>query len=501
MDTHMAGGDNTQSRLTSIPLEVLLQITSNLTTPEYGNLRRTCKAIEASLFNAFSREFFAKRQFMFTEFSLQALLDISKSRLSTSLKYVIFGLERPNLNHLPHTSLYMTRNQSSTHFQQNRLLQEYVSYMNFINTCQDVEMLAEAFSNLGSLERVEIRDFYSRSRRRDFPNVEWKSYGVSTFEQSTGCQLGRPRRHYAPGIRSDELPEQLSRTFLNLLRALGKAGSRPKHFQVILRESSLHDHAFSIPKYSEFIVLPVLASLRTLFLDINSICPTPFVSDDNQPTQCPSYLLKNFLAQVHQLEYLRLNFHSYGREWSNNLLSWLAMPVSTPASNTISDESDNTPGTAIVAAPRPIKFHSLQQFDIGMTTINPETMVELIQKYQATLRAISFHKVSLWHTEPAKRGDNVDAWGEFFAKLSKLDLKLSAVNMSFIAQVLLAPERVQQIHFEGSRNPLVRNWAGTDIQSGLRDFISEIKVDRSGDEESEDSESDGSDYSDDSDDD
>lgn len=303
--------------------------------------------------------------------------------------------------------------------------------------------------------------------------------------------MGRPRRNVAPGIRSDDLPEQLGRTFLSLLRALGKAGSQPTHFQVILRESSLDDRVFSVPKYSEGIVLPVLANLRTLFLDINNIFPTSFVSDDNQPTQCPNYLLRNFLAQVHQLEHLRLNFHSYGREWSNNLLAWFAMPVSTPASNTISDKSDNTQETLLLAAPPPIKFHSLKQFDIGMTYINPEIMVELIQKYQATLRIISFHKVSLWRTEPVKRGDSVDVWGEFFTQLSKLDLKLSAVNMSFIAQVLLGPERIQQIRFEGSRNPLVRNWAGTDIQSGLRDFISEIKVDRSGDE-SETSESDNS---------
>ncbi|CZR62122.1 uncharacterized protein PAC_12019 [Phialocephala subalpina] len=485
MDTYMVDGDNAQSPLTSIPLEVLLQVTSHLTTPEYGSLRRTCKAIEASLFNAFSREFFTKRQFMLTEFSLQALVDISKSRLSTSMKHVILGLERPYSNSFSHITR-PSGNQTDPDLQQNGLLQEYVGHMVLISTGQDVEMLAEAFSNLGNLDRIEIRDFYSRTRRRDYPNIEWKSYGVSTFEQITGSQLERPRRTHIFGSRSDELPERLSRIFLNTLRALGKADARPKHFEVILRETSLHDHAFIIPKYTEHLVQPVLANLRTLFLDINCDSPVVRVEADNQPRQCPSYLLRIFLSKVTDLEYLRLNFHSYPRDSSNDFLLWLAMQVPTPTPNGPSR-------TLYPNAPLPVEFHNLQQLDIGMTAINPELMVEIVRKYRATLRSISFHKVSLWQTEPVQRGEKVDLWGEFFAKLSKLYLNLSRVNMSFLSQVLLGPERIQQIQFEGSRVPAIRKWAGTDIQSGLRDFISEIKVDRSGDVDSENSESDDSD--------
>lgn len=35
--------DNNPPSLLSIPVEVLLNITYNLSTPEYGNLRLTCK--------------------------------------------------------------------------------------------------------------------------------------------------------------------------------------------------------------------------------------------------------------------------------------------------------------------------------------------------------------------------------------------------------------------------------------------------------------------------
>jgi hypothetical protein len=92
---HTRSSANDQLCLLSVPLEVLLQITSHLTTVEYGNLRRTCKQVETVLFSSFSKEFFRKKQFMISEFSLQALVDISKSRFSSVLSHVIMGLESP----------------------------------------------------------------------------------------------------------------------------------------------------------------------------------------------------------------------------------------------------------------------------------------------------------------------------------------------------------------------------------------------------------------------
>lgn len=189
MATQAAPRDSNRPRLTTIPLEVLLQIISNLTTPEYGNLRLTCKQLEETVFNSFAREFFTKRQFMITEFSLQALVDISKSRLSPYLTHVIFGLERPSVR-----SYNMTRPQfgaisqiQATLFkaQGNRLRQEYVDHMTFLSTGQDVELLAEAFSKLTNLETAGIRDFYSRSRFRDYPNIEWKSMYCLTSDLDT----------------------------------------------------------------------------------------------------------------------------------------------------------------------------------------------------------------------------------------------------------------------------------------------------------------------------
>ena len=84
----------------TLPLEVLLNITRHLPTPDYCNVRLASKYFEEQLLNAFSKEYFTKRQFMITEFSLQALIDISKSRFSSCLTHIILGLEKPSFSQI-----------------------------------------------------------------------------------------------------------------------------------------------------------------------------------------------------------------------------------------------------------------------------------------------------------------------------------------------------------------------------------------------------------------
>lgn len=64
--------------LLGLPLEVLLNITSFLDTPSYGNLRLVSSTMEKSTFESFAKEFFSTKQFMITTFSLETLLDISR---------------------------------------------------------------------------------------------------------------------------------------------------------------------------------------------------------------------------------------------------------------------------------------------------------------------------------------------------------------------------------------------------------------------------------------
>jgi hypothetical protein len=194
LDSQSAAYDDKPSPLLSVPLEVLLNITYHLTTPEYGNLRLTCKNIESTLLTPFSREFFTKRQFMFTEFSLQTLVDISKSRFSSTLSHIIFGLERPSSSSLPLSQHNAGNPPPDMRVKQNRLLQECFGHMTLLNTGQDVEMLADAFSNLANLETIGMRDFNSRSRRRDYPNIEWKSmHSFWTHSLHSGSFIRHPQ--------------------------------------------------------------------------------------------------------------------------------------------------------------------------------------------------------------------------------------------------------------------------------------------------------------------
>jgi hypothetical protein len=78
--------------LLDMPLELLVQISSYVTTPDLSALRLTCKRLERSLWEWFAEEFFVKKQFMITQPSLQALLDISyHPSLSKKLKHVIIS--------------------------------------------------------------------------------------------------------------------------------------------------------------------------------------------------------------------------------------------------------------------------------------------------------------------------------------------------------------------------------------------------------------------------
>lgn len=80
------------ANLLSLPLELLVYISSFLSTSDLAALRLTCKQIEKSLYEWFSDEFFIKKQFMLTQPSLQVLLDISRHiSLSKKLKHLIIA--------------------------------------------------------------------------------------------------------------------------------------------------------------------------------------------------------------------------------------------------------------------------------------------------------------------------------------------------------------------------------------------------------------------------
>jgi len=145
------------AQLLDLPPELLLRISSLLTTPELGRFRQSCKQIEKALFKDFAREFFTKRQFMLEHVSLEALVGIANHpTLSTFLSEVIFGLQQ--LPHDPHfRSEESRRYREAGYMGRDLLLQTGLAH----------SMLVDAFSKLPNLKTVGLRDYDGAGRVRD----------------------------------------------------------------------------------------------------------------------------------------------------------------------------------------------------------------------------------------------------------------------------------------------------------------------------------------------
>lgn len=282
-----------------------------------------------------------------------------------------------------------------------------------------------------------------------------------------------------------------NRIFLNLLRALGKAGATPKNYEVILRQISLEDPAFNVPKYVEASIRAPLTNLRSMFLDLSPNFPALQVDLDSKQTSCVNYFLLGFLSKLTRLEYLRLNFRAYPDNVRNDVLSWLSK-----------DASVVTPGKPVSEPSLPkfppsVDFAHLRQLDIGMILVEPAVLVAIIKKYRATLRAISLHKVTLLEDESVKAETRVNLWSKLFGQLAKLDVKLDFLSISWPSQSQPYRKHYRVVRFKKTSDPLVKKWAGTNIQSGLRDFVSDTVIERlDKDTDVESSESDRSDSED-----
>jgi len=264
----------------------------------------------------------------------------------------------------------------------------------------------------------------------------------------------------------------LARTFLSLLRALGKSGTTPNNFQVVLRHSSLCDATFSIPKYVESSIGPVLRNLKSLSLDLNSQAPPTYTTQvalNDQVIFSTDYQLLNFLSKLSLLEHIRLNFKRYSNSERSDVLSWLSKEAKSD-SGTLSE--------GVPSFPVSVDFPHLRQLEIGMALVEPKVLLAVVNKFRTTLRAISFHRLSLLEADSVKSENRVNLWAQFFRQLTKLNLKLDLINMFNLQQMQSQFRRLRRVTFKHSRQASTKRWAGTDTQSGLRDFIDEIVVAR-----------------------
>ncbi|EKD17919.1 F-box domain-containing protein [Drepanopeziza brunnea f. sp. 'multigermtubi' MB_m1] len=453
-----------------IPIEVLLNVSSHLKTPDYCALRISCKQIEDKLLDAFAQEFFTKRQFMWVELSFQALVDISHSRFSNSLNYVIFSLEQPIWRFPTEMTGPLNAATGDIEILENRINRTFktLHYVPFFTTGQDVEMLAEAFGNLRNLETIGIRDFNSRTRRRDYPDDAWKSYGSTTIKRESGPLVlhddNRPRHPIFNNCSGSEYG-LMNHVFMGVLRGAGKSSSPSKGLglEVIMRRGSFTDTVLSLPPYVLPVLRPVLRHLRVLFLDLSSNTGCIQLNINGIATKCPNYFLMKFLSETTELDHLRLNFRStWGSKSGGDFLSWLSKSAPT----------DLATPTQISELPRPVDFKHLRRIDIGMFEVEPNAVLATMRKFQATIETISLHRLTLTNTDVLAAGERVNLWAKLFGQLAKLDLNLKGINMSHLAQHVIdrGNVHVKEVTFKDSKWPRTRNWAGTGTQSALRDF-------------------------------
>lgn len=373
--------------LQSVPLEVLLRITYWLNTTDLGSLRTTCKSIETMLFNSFAEEFFSRKQFMITDFSLQALIDMSKGRMGPRIRRLQFGLEQIKRDCSFHSS--------------DHVVEMYANQAALWNSGAQIDMLSEALSNLENLQEVVIRDFDSQSRKRD--NTVWHSYGY-TSAIDAGAAFSMTRRGYA--TIGAEIYDPAARTFSSLLQALGKAGQRPKGLELLFRQgNNLSDASFAIPQFLQSTVVPVLQKLETLHLCVALGRGT--MTGEVSQSAGAQYLCR-FLSYTSNLKNLRINGLRTLNPGLDRLLTHLADP--------------NLP---VAGLGHGISLPNLTDLSLGMMEVDKSLLISVFKTLATSLKSLEFWRVMMVGTiDPEEYADDPKSvkpiWHNFCQELIQI---------------------------------------------------------------------------------
>ncbi|CAA9961043.1 hypothetical protein PTMSG1_04427 [Pyrenophora teres f. maculata] len=403
--------------LLSIPLELLVAMSAYLPTEDLGSLRLTCKQTEKSLYEWFSKEFFAKKQFMLTHTSLQALVDISNHvSFSKKLAHVIIGVN-------VYEEMPLRFRDSSA---AERYIQGYEDQQALASTGLDREMLTYAFARLENLTTVGIRNFNSASRFRD--GKSWGSWGATTVYSETGIQLNAPSHNYTMAHQGGSNP--LARSFSITLYALGKARRHPPELEVLLRQEGLPDIAFSVPDFIRPTVEPVLQHITTLLLNVDFRTLNLHThSNGTTADPNPGRLLRRFLGCTPNLTHLRLNFLKHQVINNERFLRWLSQPA--PTAHALDADFTDPPALALL---------HLNKVELGQLSTNAQTLVDLITKFAPTLKDMSLWRMNLDETlrnlaVASSPDDKPNFWRDLFNALSKIgQLELTHIKVGMLQQ-------------------------------------------------------------------
>ena len=458
--TAWATGDVPGScRITKLPLEVLIRITKGLSTTELCAFRLTCRAVEELLYVTFTDEFFTKKQFMITDNSLQALVDISKSRLGAHLRFVHIGLDRfPEGLHRP-----LPDDEKERKFKQ-----RYANHFTLWNTGCHREMLTEAFRNLPNLEDVVLRDSNSMKRNRDGPHAEWTSYGSTTIFKETGIRLSQGTN----GVWNSGFPLQgCSQVFALVLHALGVAGAKPKGLEVMVRNGNhLRDFGFNVPRFVEPSVLPVLQKLEKLHLSIDlswRTSPRGWSADGATVSQAaPDTHLRKFLSSIPNLKNLRINEHHDYNPALTTFLEWLAAtpPSEGAAQATNGDDESST---------APIRLPHLEELSLGIMNLQSATLLGVLRKLAPSLKRLELWRITLQRDLPAGCDPNDPPktvfWTDFLSQLRQIpDLNLHHFKAGMLNQTYTHRPKPYYVSFKDHGTTV--DYTGPH----WRDFVEEV---------------------------
>lgn len=430
--------------LLSVPLEVLLRITDHLTTPELGYLRVSCKHMENMLFHTFSEEFFSRKQFMLLEFSLQGLVDISKSRVGLFVRRLQFSIESM-MHNIWNPDAYVTG--------------LYERQGEFWEKGQDVAMLTEALCNLPNLEEVVIRDADSTRRTRDGPGCPWRSYGRAT-EEANGIIFG---------IMGAGHPSQsASRALKSILHALGLAEKYPTGLEMISRRHShLRGDGFAIPHDLQPVFLPVLEKLEKLHLCVSL---TDWQTRGEARDRDNAFSLCKFLSYAKNLKDLRINGDRAERANLDQFLAHLGDP-------TLPLEKGGEQG---------LSLPNLESFSLGMALIQQTDLIAVARTLAPSLRSLELWKVIMERPNDAEDffGDADDdessqpQWARVCKELIKIpDFNPRHIMLGFL-QDHYSSGRRRQIEFGHADNNIRAAYTGPDCKRYLQEMMPTIHYGR-----------------------
>ena len=445
------------SPIMQVPLEVLLRITGFLSTVDLGSVRRSCRAIEQMLYHSFTREFFTRRQFMISNISLQALLDMSKSRMGSHIHRLQFGLHE------------IVEPDSDGHYYP-RDMKVFSDHKELINSGRERQIIAEALKGLENLEDVVIRDFNSRTRTREGRFAEWNSYGATTLLEEYGI-------HTVVSLRSTG--EKLFNTVLN---ALGDANVRPNSIEIMARRTaSMCDYAFAYDPAVRPSVLPVLYNLTRLHLSIT----TEGIRDFNYQfdpynidrNRLPSNLAW-FLVRTPNLKDLRLNVSNLVdmHPYVFALMTWLGEVPTSGDSEKYSTEAG-------LGWPAPVQL-PLEDFSCSMI-VPRKILFSVIEKHAPTLKSLSLWKLTLVDVS-SSIGNGHWGWKRLIRQLAASQMDMGPLRKLMIGGMTQCRVRdIEKVHREHAsrrhvrfaNNVYQRTFAGSDWKEELSQVVDGLEYD------------------------